>query len=116
MWKRRIFALIILILGFGVGLFVFKSEPALNKNFAKQSSFLKSFPFKLGLDLSGGTHIIYKADVSQVPAGQVSDSMSALRDVIERRVNLFGVSEPVVQVEDGGLVNGGEEKLIVDLP
>jgi protein-export membrane protein SecD len=71
----------------------------------------------LGLDLSGGSHLIYKADISQVPAGQVSDSMSALRDVIERRVNLFGVSEPVVQVQNGGLVSGNNnEELIVDLP
>jgi protein-export membrane protein SecD len=70
----------------------------------------------LGLDLSGGSHLIYKADVSAVPAGQVSESMNALRDVIERRVNLFGVSEPVVQIQEAGFVSGGEEKLIVDLP
>jgi len=116
MWKKRILALIILLLGVGVGLFVFKSEPKLNKNYEHTSSFLKKFPFRLGLDLSGGSHLIYKADVSGVPAGQVSDSMSALRDVIERRVNLFGVSEPVVQVQDGGIGSGGGEKLIVDLP
>jgi protein-export membrane protein SecD len=43
--------------------------------------------------------------------------MDALRDVIERRINLFGVSEPVVQVEHGGLISGGVgEQLIVDLP
>lgn len=46
----------------------------------------------------------------------VEDSMEALRDVIERRVNLFGVSEPVVQVQKSGFISGGEEKLIVDLP
>ena len=61
--------------------------------------------------------MIYKADVSAIPAGQVSDSMNALRDVIERRVNLFGVSEPVVQVQQGGIISSnGDEKLIVDLP
>jgi protein-export membrane protein SecD len=42
--------------------------------------------------------------------------MDALRDVIERRVNLFGVSEPVVQIEGASFVSGGEQKLIVDLP
>ena len=109
-------ALIILVLGAGVALFVIKSEPRLNKNFATAPAFLKDHPFRLGLDLSGGTHLIYKADVSQVPAGQVSDSMSALRDVIERRINLFGVSEPVVQVENSSFVSGGGEQLIVDLP
>ncbi len=116
MWKKRILALIILILGAGVAFFVFKTEPQLNKHFSTQSSFWKQTPFRLGLDLSGGTHLIYKADISQIKPGQVSDSMNALRDVIERRVNLFGVSEPVVQVQEGGFVSGGEEKLIVDLP
>jgi len=116
MWKKIVLALIILILGAGVAFFVFKSEPKLNKNFTTASSFLKNHPFRLGLDLSGGSHLIYKADTSLVPANQVGDSMSALRDVIERRINLFGVSEPVVQVQHGGLISGSGEQLIVDLP
>src|SRR3989344_8303482 len=120
MWKKIVLALIILILATGVGFFVFKSESKLNSNFETQKAFFKKFPFRLGLDLSGGSHLIYKADVSGVPSGQVSDSMDALRDVIERRINLFGVSEPVVQVQGGGLsssfILGGENQLIVDLP
>lgn len=116
MWKKRILALIILILGVALAFFVFKTEPKLNKNYENTNSFFKHHPFRLGLDLSGGSHLVYKADVSGVPTGQVSDSMNALRDVIERRINLFGVSEPVVQVQEGGFVSGGEEKLIVDLP
>jgi preprotein translocase subunit SecD len=40
-----------------------------------------------------------------------------LRDTIERRVNLFGVSEPIVQVEQGGLFGSEkEQRLIVELP
>jgi len=116
MWKKLILAIFILILGTGIGLFVYKSEPRLNKNFENEKSFFKNHPFRLGLDLSGGSHLIYKADVSGVQAGEVAESMDALRDVIERRVNLFGVSEPVVQVQGGGFISGGEEKLIVDLP
>jgi preprotein translocase subunit SecD len=116
MIKKITYAVIILILGVGVALFVIKSEPKLNKNYETTYSFLKSHPFRLGLDLSGGTHLIYQADTSAVPAGQVGESMDALRDVIERRINLFGVSEPVVQVENGGFVSGAGEKLIVDLP
>src|SRR3989338_5196032 len=106
MWKRAILALIILILGTGVSLFVFKSEPKLNKNFEAEKSFFKNHPFRLGLDLSGGSHLVYKADVSGVEGEQIEDSMEALRDVIERRVNLFGVSEPVVQVQGGGFKIG----------
>ena len=117
MIKNRILAVLILLLGFGVAFFVVKSEPKTNKNYEHASSFFKHTPFRLGLDLSGGSHLIYKADVSQIPTGQVSDSMNALRDVIERRVNLFGVSEPVVQVQEGGFISGNsDEKLIVDLP
>jgi protein-export membrane protein SecD len=116
MWKKIVLAVVILILGTGVAFFVIKSEPKLNKNFAKAPSFLKNHPFRLGLDLSGGSHLIYKADVSAVPSGQVGASMDALRDVIERRINLFGISEPVVQVQNGGFVSGAGEELIVDLP
>lgn len=116
MIKKIILTIFILLFGAGVAFFVYKSEPKLNRNFETQKSFFKKFPFRLGLDLSGGSHLIYKADVSAVPAGQVGDSMNALRDVIERRINLFGVSEPVVQVQHGGFVSGAGEQLIVDLP
>ncbi len=117
MWKTRITALVILLLGFGVGVFVYKSEMAHSK-LAKdaQAHGVAKFPFKLGLDLSGGTHLVYRADVSKVKTSEVKNSMSALRDVIERRINIFGVSEPSIQVQDGGFSNSGEERLIVDLP
>lgn len=116
MFKKIVSILIILILGSAIAVFVFKSEPKLNSNFENESPFFKNSPFRLGLDLSGGSHLIYKADVSAVKAGEVSVSMDALRDVIERRVNLFGVSEPIVQVQSSGFVSGSDEKLIVDLP
>ncbi len=74
------------------------------------------FAFKLGLDLSGGTQLVYNADTSKVPAAQVSDSMSALQGVIERRVNAFGVGEPVVQTEQAGALGTGGQRLIVELP
>ncbi len=68
-------------------------------------------PFKLGLDLQGGTHLIYEADLSSIPSEDYSASMQGVRDVIERRVNLFGVSEPVVQVNKVG----ESYRLIVEL-
>src|SRR3989338_4152889 len=116
MRKRLILSIFILLVGAAIGLFVFKSESRLNKNFETEKSFFKNHPFRLGLDLSGGSHLVYKADVSGVPSGEISNSMDALRDVIERRVNLFGVSEPVVQVQRSGLIAGSDEQLIVDLP
>ncbi|MDE2213015.1 MAG: protein translocase subunit SecD [Patescibacteria group bacterium] len=74
------------------------------------------FAFKLGLDLSGGTELEYTADTSNVPASQVADSLSALQAVIERRVNAFGVGEPVVETERGGLLGEGDYRLVVELP
>lgn len=77
-----------------------------------------SYPFRLGLDLSGGTHLVYQADVSKLAQSDISDSMSALRDDVERRVNTFGVSEPLVQTEQGAALSSEESayKLIVELP
>ncbi len=68
-------------------------------------------PFKLGLDLAGGTRLVYLADVSGVKGQDSASAMSGLRDVIERRVNLFGVSEPVVEVEN----SGSDWRLIAEL-
>src|SRR3989344_4937731 len=56
-------------------------------------------PFRLGLDLVGGTHLVYQADLKNIGGQSASDAMGGVRDVIERRVNLFGVSEPVAQIE-----------------
>lgn len=97
-------ALSILVIAALVGFFVYKTEAPDSR-----------FNFKLGLDLRSGAHLVYEADTAEVPAGEVGTAMAALRNVVERRVNLFGVSEPVVQVERGGLF-GGESRLIVELP
>ncbi len=53
----------------------------------------------------------YKADTSRIPPAEVSEAMAGLRDVIERRVNIFGVSEPRIQTKKVG----GENRLVVDL-
>ena len=76
MLKPRVYALAILILGAAVAWFAYASEfGTINR------------PFKLGLDLSGGTHLVYRADISQTPASDVKDAMEALRDTIERRLH-----------------------------
>jgi len=68
-------------------------------------------PFRLGLDLKGGSHLVYEADTSKVPDREQRTAMEGVRDVIERRVNALGIAEPVVQqtrVE-------GKWRLIVEL-
>ena len=62
----------------------------------------------LGLDLQGGSQLVYQADLSNVKGENQAEAMAGVRDVIERRVNLFGVSEPIVQVS-------GQDRLIVEL-
>ncbi len=104
--KHRIWALILILAGIGLTFFI--------------SSSLKPgarFPFKFGLDLVGGTELIYKADISKVEPGDISPAMETLREVIERRVNVFGVSEPLIQIEEAGLISGNKDhRLIVELP
>lgn len=76
-----------------------------------------SSPFKLGLDLAGGSHLIYEADTSKIDPAEVKELMNTLRDVIEKRVNIFGVSEPIVQVEQGSFVSDANtQRLVVELP
>lgn len=104
---RAFYALVVLVLGALIGFFVYTNT--INPE--------AKYPFKLGLDLAGGSHLVYKADVSEVDPGDVSDLMNVLRDVIERRINVFGVSEPIVQVEQSSFVSNEQaERLVVELP
>ena len=99
MKKARIFSVIILIIAIFLGWYSVQGG------------------FRLGLDLAGGTHLSYKADTSELDPVQVTEAMDALRDLIETRTNLFGVGEPVVQVEKGGFLSDTkEDRLIVELP
>lgn len=110
MLKKSIIAIVILILGIALGYFVIRSQEA------NPPRVLARYPFRLGLDLSGGSHLVYQADVSQIPATDIDDSMSSVRDVIERRINTFGVSEPVVQVQTGGFGSTNTHQLSIELP
>jgi preprotein translocase subunit SecD len=105
---QRLSAFLILLVGIGLGFFIWSSQVG---------RFGSSFPFKFGLDISGGTHLVYKADTSKLPEGEIGQSIDALRDVIERRINLFGVAEPIVQSETrGAFSDNPEHRLIVELP
>jgi preprotein translocase subunit SecD len=105
MFKRRFTAVVLIILAVLVGYFVYSTSRADSK-----------YNFKLGLDLNGGIQLIYKADTSSVSLSDVSGKMNSLKDLIEKRVNAFGVSEPIVQIEKIGFGTGAVEQLVVDLP
>ncbi len=68
--------------------------------------------FNLGLDLQGGAHLVYQADVSNLTGEEKGPSVEGVRDVIERRINGIGVSEPVVQTTKVG----EDYRIIIELP
>jgi preprotein translocase subunit SecD len=66
--------------------------------------------FQLGLDLKGGTHLVYQADLSDKdPSKTDAEVMAAVKAKIERRANAYGVTEPIVETQ-------GTDKIVVDLP
>src|SRR5215211_7819455 len=65
--------------------------------------------FKLGLDLQGGTHLVLQGDMSKVPEGDRESAIKGVQQVIERRINAYGVAEPIVQVR-------GTDRVIIELP
>ncbi|NCN21912.1 preprotein translocase subunit SecD [Candidatus Falkowbacteria bacterium] len=73
---------------------------------------VKALPFSLGLDLQGGAHLVYLADMSGIEELDRDEALESARDIIERRVNLFGVSEPVVQANKTA---DGEYRIIAEL-
>jgi len=90
----------------GINVLKTKEVPLLEK-----IPFVPVKEFKLGLDLKGGSHLIYEADLSAIAEREKREAMEGLRDVIEKRVNMLGVAEPqivVQQVDD-------KYRLVVDL-
>jgi preprotein translocase subunit SecD len=107
--KKRIWSAVILCFGVLLGFFSAPYFlPAAVRDVLPQF-FVRQF--RLGLDLRGGTHLVYRADTRNIADSERNEAMAGLRDVIERRVNFFGVTEPVVQVDRAG----DEYRLIVEL-
>lgn len=108
MFKVRIGSILVLIIGFAIGWFIYSTE--VNPN--------SSFKFKLGLDLASGTHLTYRADTSSVSKSEIAGAMDSLRQTVEKRVNVLSVTEPIIQVESSGFLGSkdAENRLIVELP
>jgi protein-export membrane protein SecD len=105
----RSFALVILLLVAGsfvnFGSYYNRGADALSAKTGGKVSLphVKEVPYRLGLDLLGGTHLVYQADMSKIESdSDRSNALEGARDVIERRVNRFGVSEPIVQTNRSG--------------
>jgi preprotein translocase subunit SecD len=77
-------------------------------NFTDANGGSRTVETKLGLDLQGGLRAEYQA----LPAGGKSPTaadLETIRNIIEKRVNATGVSEPVVQTQ-------GTDRIVVELP
>ncbi len=95
------------------------SLPGFTRDIKYDSSFVlqrlnipKEISFRQGLDLKGGVSLTFKAEVEKLPAGERDQALESAREVIERRINLFGVSEPLIQTAK---VNN-DSRIIVELP
>lgn len=72
----------------------------------------KELTYRLGLDLQGGVRLAYNLDMSEIPENERNDAFDSARNIIERRVNFYGVSEPTIQT-----VRAGDEyRIVVELP
>lgn len=72
----------------------------------------RDLDIKQGLDLAGGTHLVFQADTQNLPEKDREQAVEAAKSNIERRVNFFGVSEPNIQTAK----SNNEYRLLVELP
>ena len=84
------------------GLFVFAIVSLLYPLFGREA-------MRLGLDLQGGIHVVYQADLSAVEPEEVGNVMAGVVEVIGNRINPLGVTEPVIQRQ-------GQDRILVELP
>lgn len=87
------------------------SSPSLNFNFGP-IHFQRDLNIKEGLDLAGGTHLVLEANMKDISLSQRDTALQSAANIMERRVNLFGVSEPIVQ----SAKRGADYRIIVELP
>lgn len=100
MARRNTLVLIIILALFAFALWALL--PIEGERFGRQG-------IRLGLDLRGGIHMVYKADLSSVEPGKETEAIDGAIAVISKRINLLGVTEPVIQRQ-------GADRILVELP
>jgi len=88
--SRNVYLLIFILVLFGFALW---SVVPLDRNVLGREG------LRLGLDLAGGSYLVYEADVSDVEPGTEDEVMEGVKGVIERRINALGITEPIIQVQ-----------------
>ncbi len=74
--------------------------------------FTREFSIRQGLDIQGGMQVVLQAEMSSLPAEDRLVALESAREVILRRVDLFGIAEPLVQTS----VADEQYRLLVELP
>ena len=114
--KWRVFAIFVLTVFCLLVVFPVYANRGIDWVNKKANLGLPNFPsagFNLGLDLQGGAHLIYQANINDIQDADRAGAVEGVRDVIERRVRGgLGVSEPLVQTTK---VNN-DYRVIVELP
>ena len=101
--SRNIYLLIFILALFGFALW---SVVPLDRNvFGRQG-------LRLGLDLQGGSYLVYEADVTAIDTANRDEIMEGVKGVIERRINALGITEPIVAVQK----QEGEYSIAIQLP
>lgn len=71
-----------------------------------------NFQYKLGLDIQGGMQVVLEANMDQIAEEDRLEALNSAREIILRRVDLYGIAEPSVQTA----ISDGSYRLIVELP
>jgi preprotein translocase subunit SecD len=98
---------VILLIALTAGWIAFPTNPGVHFSIGDNDVDV-DFRAVLGLDLQGGLQVLLEADPSAgVPV--TADTMTAAKSIIEQRVNEFGTTEPVVQIQ-------GNNRIVVEMP
>jgi preprotein translocase subunit SecD len=101
--QRSVYLLIFILVVFGFALW---SVAPLDKNVLGREG------LRLGLDLAGGSYLVYQADLSDVESADKDNIMEGVKGVVERRINALGITEPVVEIQK----HEGEYNIVIQLP
>jgi len=100
MTRKNILILILVLALFATSLWVLL--PLESERFGREG-------IRLGLDLKGGIHMVYEADLSSIEPGKEAEAIDSAIAIIKKRVDILGVTEPVIQKQ-------GENRILVELP
>ncbi len=111
MFRTPVGKLILIIVITAIATFISLPKTSLNFKIGN-FSVNRNFDIHLGLDLAGGSRLVFEADMSKVPEEKKATAIEGVKNIIESRVNLFGISEPTVQTSSFE----GKNRIIVELP